>query len=983
MRQSTFLDRLTALSIVVCVIAVPAWVTFSFSSSKDEPQQLESSEDQFEKYLLGTGAWAESMLESLTLEQKISQLFFASAFGIYSSADDPSYLRLLELVEDFQAGGIVFFQGDPFSQALLANDLQTRAPIPLITSQDMESGAGMRLTRTTKFPSAMAMGATRNTDLVYAAGLVTAREARALGTYQVFAPVADINNNAQNPVINVRSFGERPELVADMVAAFTYGLQDGNVLATAKHFPGHGDTATDSHSDLPILPFDRARLDSIELVPFRAARDAGIMSVMMGHLALPKLEPNPNVPATLTPTVVTSLLRDEMGFKGLVVSDAMRMSGVTKYFGTGESAVRALEAGVDVLILSDDEYAARAAILRAVEEGRLTEERIDASVLRLLKAKEWLRLHEHRLLDPVQTRLVVASKQHQVLSESIARESVTLVRNVNRIVPMHGTPARIMSITLSDTDDPTRGVYFNRTMKRLSPTTYFENRLMDVRSTREDFTEALYEARFADVVVVPTYLPVRSGTNRLSLPTRLQGFLNNLMTLNKPVILVSFGSPYIVQAISSQPDAYIAAYGDSEASQKAVAQALFGHSAVKGKLPISIPGIYEIGAGFEYPQTVVRAGFPEEVGMSSSRLNRVDSLMRSAIADRAFPAAAVAIGRPNVRVRLEGYGYYTYNSEQAVTPASLFDLASLTKVVATTTAAMLLYEQGKLRLEDKVAAFLPAFGQNGKEDLTIRHLLTHTSGLRPFRPFHQEGIITRKGVLDAIFAEDITYTPGSESRYSDFNMIALALVIEKITGQSFSDYVQTHIFRPLGMASTGFRSAGRGSDPRVVPTEIDQAFRSRLVQGEVHDETAYILGGAAGHAGLFSNAADLSTFAFMLLNDGMHEGRPFLHPETIRLFTTAVDPAQHTRALGWDTKSPEGYSSAGQYFSANSFGHTGFTGTSMWIDPDAELFVILLTNRVYPTRENKKHVPLRAELADLVYTSIVGPPQLVLPSIPD
>ena len=312
MKQSSFLDRLTALSIVVCVIAVPAWVTFSFSSSKPEEPA-----DQYEQYLEGTGDWAETTLEAMSLEEKVSQLFFPAAYGVYRSADDPNYKHLVDMVEHFKAGGIVFFQGDPFSQALLANDLQNRASIPLIAAQDMESGAGMRISRTTKFPSAMAMGATRNKDLVYAAGLATAREARALGIFQVYAPVADINNNARNPVINVRSFGERPKLVATMVSSFTYGLQDGNVLATAKHFPGHGDTATDSHTDLPVLPFTRARLDSVELVPFRAARDAGILSMMLGHLALPLLEPDTNVPATLTPAVVNSFASARHGFQRL------------------------------------------------------------------------------------------------------------------------------------------------------------------------------------------------------------------------------------------------------------------------------------------------------------------------------------------------------------------------------------------------------------------------------------------------------------------------------------------------------------------------------------------------------------------------------------------------------------------------------------------------------------------------------------------
>ncbi len=977
----TLLDRLTALTIVVCVIAIPVWVSLSFKGPEEaSSHEAGASQDNFETYLEGKGAWARATLDELTLEQKVSQLFFPYAYGVYQSADDPAYKRLVDLVERFQVGGVVFFQGDPFSQAQLANDLQRLSNVPLVTSQDMETGAGFRLDRTTQFPSAMAFGATRNTDLAYAAGLVTAREARALGVYQVFAPVADINNNALNPVINIRSYGEKPDLVADMVTAFTFGLQDGNVIATVKHFPGHGDTATDSHSELPILPFNRARLDSVELVPFRAARDAGIMSVMMGHLALPELEADINIPATLAPAVVNSLLRQEMGFKGLIVSDAMRMNGVTNSFGTGESAVRAIEAGVDILVLSRDEYAARAAILRAVEEGRLTEERIDRSVMRLLTVKEWLGINKNRILDPSETRGVGATNYHKMVSETVARESITLVRNQDNLVPFKSAPRRVSIVTISDSDEPDRGHQFRNLFEEAAGYSNVTEHLIDLRSTNDDFNKVLAQTNSADLIVVPVYRPFRSGTNKISLPPQIENLMNQLTRKPKPVILISFGSPYMVNSLTRQPTVYLAAYGEGESSEKAAVQAIFGQSAITGKLPVTIPGLYEFGTGYQIPQRYTRKGYPEEVGMSSGVLAGVDSLINAAIADKAFPGAAIAIGRPNVLVKLEGYGYYTYNSERRVTPQSQFDLASLTKVVATTTAVMQLFEQGKLKLDDRVASYLPGFGTKGKDVLTLRHLMTHTSGLQPFRPFYKEGITTRQAVIDAIFDEGLVYTPGSEMRYSDFNMILMALIIEKISGLDLATYAKQNIFDPLGMYNTGFRRAGAGSDYRVVPTEIDNVFRKKLMQGEVHDETAFVMGGTAGHAGLFSTAEDLSKFAFMMMNQGMHDGRQFLKKETIALFTKAVDPGKHTRALGWDTKSPEGYSSAGQYFSTRSFGHTGFTGTSMWVDPEAKLFVILLSNRVYPTRENTKHAAVRSSLADIAHKSIIGPNKVVLPT---
>ena len=377
-------------------------------------------------------------------------------------------------------------------------------------------------------------------------------------------------------------------------------------------------------------------------------------------------------------------------------------------------------------------------------------------------------------------------------------------------------------------------------------------------------------------------------------------------------------------------------------------------------------------------QQSIRTGYPAEVGLNGMVISRLDTLIRNAIDSTAFPGAVLAIGRNGVVAKLEAYGHFTYDEERPVATTSSFDLASLTKVVATTTAAMQLYDTGKLQLDTPVADYLPRFRQSGKENVTIRHLLTHTSGLIPYRRFYETGTVAREALLDSVLAESLEYEPGTEMRYSDFSMIALMLVIERITGQPFDEYAEEHIFEPLGMHDTGFMASG-SPNPDVVPTERDRTFRRRLVQGEVHDETAWILGGVSGHAGLFSTAEDLVRFAHMLLDEGRVDGRPFISPETLRLFTTVQEPALSTRALGWDTKSPEGYSSAGEGFGPNSFGHTGFTGTSFWVDPDTGLFVILLTNRVYPTRNNRRITEIRPRVADQAYNSILGPAIFMLP----
>lgn len=926
-----------------------------------------------------SGTWAETELNRLTLEQKVSQLIAVPAFGKYKSADDPAYKDLVDLIASMEAGGVIFFQGDPLTQAWLTNDLQKRAALPLLVSQDLEWGLGMRLQYATTFPRTMALGATRNPDFAYASGYVTAQEARALGTHHIFAPVADINNNPYNPIINVRSFGEDPAFVADMVAAYVQGVQDAGGIATVKHFPGHGDTATDSHADMPTIDHDRDRLDALELVPFRRAIDEGVMSVMTGHLYFPEVEPEVGLPGTLSPRVTNDLLREELGFQGLIVTDAMNMHGVTKHFGVGEAAVRVLEAGADMVLMPPDPRAARNAILNAVAEGRLSEERLDASVRRVLRAKEWVGLHDERMVDLDAIPETVTSERHQALTATMARHSLTLLRNADDLLPLSPRPQRLLTLTLSDTSEPNAGLDFLASLRQVAPQMTVTHRLLDERSTATDYASALAIAEGHDVILLPTFLSVRNFTNQIRLSEAHQTFIHQLTDTGKPVVLVSFGNPYLIMGLPDI-DAYVAAYSHSPASQHAVAESLLGQNGFQGKLPIRIPDHYAVGDGLTVPQQRMRIGQPEDVGMDRAALDRIDSLLTAAITDRAFPGAAVAIGRGNTVVKLRGYGYHTYTSDIRVTPESIFDLASITKVVATTTAVMQLVDAGRLHLDRPVAQYLPAFGQNGKENVTVRQLLTHTAGLRPFRRFYEEGILTRQGVIDEIMSEPLIYKPGTEMRYSDFSMITVALIVEQITRQPLDAYAREYIFEPLGMFNTSFRPTGR-PDPSVVPTEDDRYFRNRLIQGEVHDEAAWILGGTAGHAGLFSTATDLVKFAYIMTQKGQVGGYTFIRPETVETFTMPVDPTKETstRALGWDTKSPEN-SSAGDYFSLRSFGHTGFTGNSFWIDPETNLFVILLTNRVYPTRDNRKHIPVRQELANIAYEAVIGPPEPLLPT---
>ncbi len=944
----------------------------------------------------GTGVWAEEQLQAMTLEEKVSQLFSVRAYGRATDPDDPAYQELTALVEEFGLGGVTFFQGNPSDQIALVNDLQGRAKWPLLIGQDMEWGAGMRVDGTTVFPRAMAMGAAGNVEWARMAGYVTGREAQAIGVRHVFAPVADVNNNPDNPVINTRSFGERPERVAEMAAAFAAGLQEAGVLATAKHFPGHGDTSVDSHRALPALLFGAERLRALELVPFRRLANEGVMSVMVAHLALPLVEPDSTLPASLSPQVVGGLLRDELGFDGLVVTDALDMAGVTAHFSTEEIAVRALLAGADMLLLSEDPRAAREAVLQAVAAGEIPLERIDASVLRILRAKAWAGLHRDRYVaseaDSVRMGPLerIATPEHKALGLGIARASLTLLRNTGKMLPLART-GRALFITLADGTNPATGSRFLADALRNLPAAAVDTLRLNDLSDPAAYEAALEAADGYPFVLVSAFLRPRprsepaageggeaGAEGEETMPEDPQkAFLARLVEHGPPVALVSFGDPYIARDMA-QPAAYLVAYGASEASQTAVADAVAGHADVRGRLPVGIPGLYAPGDGMDLAQRAIRTGYPAEAGLDGAVIARLDTLIGNAIDSTAFPGAALAIGRGGVIAKMEAYGHFTYDEARPVTTTSMFDLASLTKVVATTTAAMLLFDEGKLELDAPVADYLPRFRQSGKERVTIRQLLVHTGGLIPFRRYYETGATTSEAVIDLVLAESLEYEPGTEMHYSSIGMIALMFVVERITGQPFDEYAEQRIFEPLGMRDTGFMPSGTPNRD-AVPTERDHVFRGRLVQGEVHDETAWIMGGVAGHAGLFSTAEDLARFAHMLVDDGRVNGAPFISPETLRLFTTVQEPELSSRALGWDTKSPEGYSSAGAGFGPASFGHTGFTGTSFWVDPDTDLFVILLTNRVFPSRNNGKIREIRPRVADQASGSILGPPVFTLP----
>ena len=984
--------------------------------------------------------WVASTLASLSLEERVGQLVFPWISGAYWSDDDPEFEEALRWVEADGVGGVVISIGTPLAYAAKLNALQARARVPLLVTSDFENGGpGMRIAHLyalptllsagggTSFPPTMAFGAVGDEGLVERFAEATAREARAVGVHVVFAPVLDVNSNPENPIINTRAFGEDPDRVGALGRAFVRGLRAGGALGVGKHFPGHGDTRVDSHLTLPEVDADRARLDAVEFVPFRAAIDEGIDGIMTAHVSMPGVLGPGAPPATLSPVFMTDILRGDLGFEGVVYTDALRMGAITEAYGAGEAAVLAFEAGADALLIPASVPEAIAAVVDAVESGRIPAERVDASVRRLLQEKARVGLHRERSVSLELLPAVVGIGAHRRMADDVAERAMTLVRDRDALLPPD--PARlrrVVSVTWAEATNLTAGREFDGVLGALLPG-IVEPVRVGPDTPEATFAALLERIEGADRLVLSVYLPPRAGAGSVALPEAFRAFVERAVHA-APTVLVSLGNPYLLAAVPSV-GSYLVGWGDREVSQRAAARAVVGAAPIGGSLPISIPPLHARGEGIqraadpvmeardgargdaldeagllrradpgtdpggdateeEGPVSPLELADPRMVGMDPASLQALDAYIEAAIADSVAPGVALAVGRGGRLVRLRGYGHLDWAPGSArVTPSTLFDLASLTKVLGTTSAVMLLVDEGRIALDDPVARHLPGWdrGDPRKSGVTVRDLLLHRGGLPPFRQYflsHPDGV----GIRDDVYDLELAYDPRSQTVYTDIGFKTLAWMVEAVAGEPLDTFLARRLWAPLGMTDTGFNPPA-DQHHRVAPTEVT-ADRGH-VRGIVHDENAWTLGGVAGHAGLFSTAADLAVLVSALAGGGavgpcQHEagqgipcvqGRDaetrVLPAEGMAQFTRRGDPAS-SRALGWDT--PSGRSSAGDFFSTASFGHTGFTGTSVWVDPELDLWVVLLTNRVNPTRENQRHIPFRRAVHDAVVGAVADRP---------
>lgn len=986
-------------------------------------------------------AWVRETAASLDLRRKVAQMVVRWIGGGYLATESATYDRLADLV-DGGVGGVSISMGLPQTYVARLNALQRRARVPLLVASDFESGGpGMRmggiyalpsllsLGGGTQLPPTMAFGAIGEERFVRRAGRITGREARAVGVHLTFAPVVDVNSDPDNPIINIRSFGEDPDRVGRLAAAFVRGAHEAGLMTTAKHFPGHGDTDRDSHLELPRIEADSARLDSLELAPFRVAVRAGVDAVMTGHLRVPAVEGPAAPPATFSPHFLQRVLRERMGFRGLIVTDALTMDAVAADSTGAGAAVRAVRAGADVLLSPPDVEAAVDSVVAAVKAGRIDRATIDGSVRRILEAKARAGLHRGRAVDLAAVERVVGRREHRAFADTAAVRSLTLPRDEAGLVPLDTADVeRVLSVTLARLRDPTAGRAFDRSLAADGPEV--ESARVHPGTPRVVYDSLLDLAPGFDAVLLSVYLPPEARAGTVSVPRAFASFLGRLQDSDAPppVALFSFGNPYLLSD-AGEVGTYLLAWGGREPGQRAAARALLGRVPVTGRLPVSLPPRHDRGEGRwrgPLPRRIEgerpagfgggwwRGGLAEPRRETSgppvvdpARLTRVDSLIRAAVADSVTPGAALAVGHRGRWVRLRGYGRLDWDpSSPAVTDSTVYDLASLTKTMGTTTALMGLVEDGRVHLDSAVSRYLPGWKGTGRKDATVRQLLAHRGGLPPFRPLwrEREG---REAYREALASVETIYPPGDSTVYSDLGFIALGLLVEEVTGERLDRHLERTLFGPLGMTDTGFRPLVPAEDrtvprARIAPTEVDTLFRHRHLRGEVHDENAYAMGGVAGHAGLFGSARDLAVYAQTLLGGGwgaprtgppgIAGGEPspgpgeggtavpraepappyrlvrLLAPGTVASFTSPAAPASD-RGLGWDRTAPAGAGRPGP-FSPAAFGHTGFTGTSLWIDPARELFVVLLTNRVNPSRAEDRHVELRRRVHQAVVEAV-------------
>jgi beta-N-acetylhexosaminidase len=937
--------------------------------------------------------WVDSILSSMTIDEKIGQLFMIQA---YSNLDSVHENEIKEMIQKYHVGNLIFMQGTPIKQVELTNKYQSFSKVPLMIGFDGEWGLDMRLKNSYRFPWNMSLGAIQDNSLIHKFGEHIGNHARRIGIHVNFAPVVDINTNPLNPIIGNRSFGENKINVTQKAIAFSKGMQSMGVLANAKHFPGHGDTASDSHLKLPVLNFNRQRLDSVELYPYKRVFDAGMASVMTAHLSIPVLEPNPKLPTSLSSNVVTDLLKYKLGFLGLIFTDGLNMKGAANYSSSSEINLAAILAGNDILLIPHDIPETINLFKTSIQTGVLSYERIDESVRKILLAKYKVGLHTYKPIELLNLEKDINTPEDEVLHRELVKNSMTLIKNKKKLLPISDLK-KLHKIAYVALGEASHDPFFKELQKYSEIFKVEKDNLNEIIDTLEDF----------DLVIVGFHKSNAHPWKPYQFSNKESVWLHEISRKNKTILSV-FASPYSLLNIKSfnNLESILVAYQNSVIAQKIAAQTIFGAIDAKGVLPVSIKNKFPEGTSISTKNLKrLQYSIPESVGMSSVKLQRIDSVANLVLEKKMSPGLQILVARHGVVVYEKSFGFHTDKKNNSVKSTDVYDVASLTKILASLPMMMKAEEDKKIKLSSTVKSILPAFKNSNKDTLTVLEILSHYGRLKAWIPFYKltqdsitknnlkefysqtrskrfsikvaENLYLNNSYKDSIykFIRDSEQRIEAGYKYSDLGYYLFKEVLEKKYKSSLDDLVQEQFYKPLGANRMTYLPLNKLDKSSIVPSEKDTYYRNQLLHGYVHDMGAAMLGGVAGHAGLFANANDVAKMMQLYLQKGYYGGKRYFKKETFDKFNKRYYSEKKVRrGLGFDKPQldPEIKATCG-CVSDESFGHSGFTGTYTWADPESEILYVFLSNRVFPTMENYGLVDedIRTKIQQIIQDAIL------------
>ena len=939
--------------------------------------------------------WADSVIENLTLDEKIGQLFMVIA---YSNKSKEHKKEISRLIKKHKIGGLMFLQGGPKRQAILTNYYQSISKIPLMIALDAEWGVSMRLDSALRFPWQMTIGATMDSALVYEMGEEIARQCKILGVNINFAPVIDVNSNPKNPIINNRSFGESVRNVSSLGLAYMQGLQENNILACAKHFPGHGDTDKDSHKTLPIIRHSKYRLKKVELKPFEHLINNGLGSIMTAHLFIPSLDETDKTPISLSKKVVDGLLTKEMGFKGLKFTDGLNMKAVSDLYDPGDLDVKALIAGNDVLLCAENVPRAVKMIKESIKEGIISEDEINEKCRKILIAKKWMNLDDFKPIDLDIIHDSLITEKTNRINQKLVKSSVTLLQNYEDLIPLK----RLDTLKIASLSIGEKSVAFQEKLNYYTKVDTF-----NISEDADIKSQALILDKLSkyNLVIVSVHKSNANAWKDYKISKNTDIFLQTIALQSKVVVTV-FANPYSLNSFlfTSNFDALLLGYQNSDLAQKFVAQSIFGGISIKGNLPVSTKH-FDIGSSIKTDST--RLSYSLDLGSSFNSILefKIDSIVENAISEKAMPGCQILIAKKGDVVFDKSYGYHTYKKQNTVKTSDVYDLASITKIAATVPSLMKLTDDRLFDIENSLGDYLDLENSN-KNDLKIKDVLTHQARLISWIPFYRQTLeqdsenkfiklrdtlyskfeneIYPIRVADSIYLHfsfpdsiikqiiDSELLEKKEYVYSDLGYYLLKEIIEDLTQESFDDYLNNNFYKKIGMENLGFLPKNSINTDRIVPTENDYEFRSQLLKGDVHDMGAAMFGGIGGHAGLFSNANDLAKIMQLYLNKGMYGDEFYFSSEIIDEYTKCqFCQEENRRGLGFDKPALENQEGGPtcKCVSELSYGHSGFTGTLAWADPETQIIYIFLSNRIHPNSDNKKLLDLnvRTDIMEQIF----------------